>query len=75
MIATEQLQREIVEYRLKLHALAQRYEAGERSQVAVEAQRCSDALICLMEESAPTDREPIDYLIDRYEALRIASVD
>jgi hypothetical protein len=75
MIAKEQTQREIVAYRLKLYALAQRFEAGERSQIAVEAQQHADALGCLMEESPIEQREAIDYLVDRYEALRIASVD
>ena len=75
MIPAEQVQREIYAYRLKLHALAMRYEASERSLVASEAQTHGDALVCLMEESPLDQREPINYLVDRYEALRIASVD
>ena len=61
---------EIVAYRLKLLALFDRYAAGARSLIAVEAQQYADALTCLLEEAPLTKREKIDYLIDRYEALR-----
>ena len=63
---------EIVAYRLKLLALADRYAAGARSLIAVEAQQCADALICLLEEGPLGKRQKIDHLIDRYEALRIS---
>ena len=66
--------REIIAYRLKLIALGNRYLAGERSTVRAEAQDCSDALICLMEEAPIEKRQTIDHLIDRFEALRISSL-
>jgi hypothetical protein len=75
MLPAEQVDWEVVGYRLKLHALALRYETGERSLVVAEAQQHADALTCLMEESPIERREAINYLIDRYEALRISSVD
>ena len=62
---------EIVTYRLKLLALSDRYAAGARALIALEAQQCADALICLLEEAPLSKREKIDYLIDRYEDLRI----
>jgi hypothetical protein len=43
--------------------------------IAAEAQNYADALTCLLEESPLGKREKIDYLIDRYEALRINGVD
>ena len=66
-----QTEAEIVSYRQTLLALIDRYAAGARSLVAVEAQQCSDALICLLEEAPLARRQEIDYLIDRYEALRL----
>jgi hypothetical protein len=63
-------EREVIAYRLKLLALADRYAAGARSLIAAEAQQCADALICLLEEAPLDKREKIDRLIDRYEALR-----
>ena len=71
MFDDAQTEAELVSYRQKLLALVDRYAAGARSLVAVEAQQCSDALICLLEEAPLGRREEIDYLIDRYEALRI----
>jgi len=68
MLAADQVVREIAGYRLKLLLLADRFAAGERSTIPLEAQSCADALICLMEE-ASAHRETIDYLVDRYEAL------
>lgn len=65
-------EREIAAYRLKLLTLSDRYAAGERSPIAVEAQQCGDALICLLDEAPLAKRIKIDHLIDRYEALRIS---
>jgi hypothetical protein len=45
-----------------------------RSPIAKEAQTHADALVCLMEESPLPQRKAINYLVDRYEALRIASL-
>lgn len=66
---------EIAAYQLKLMALADRYAAGARSLIAHEAQNRADALTCLLEEAPLRKREKIDYLIDRYEALRIGCLD
>lgn len=62
---------EIAAYQLKLLALSDRYAAGARSLLALEAQRCADALTCLLEEVPLSKQARVDYLIDRYEALRI----
>jgi len=70
MLEGPQVDREVIGYRMKLVALLDRYMAGERSLVAAEAQSNADALICLLEEAPLTKRAEIDYLIDRYEALR-----
>jgi hypothetical protein len=70
MLAPEQVAREIAAYRLKLLALGDRYLAGERSTLGAETLACADALTCLLEEAPPEQRPAIDYLIDRYEALR-----
>lgn len=72
MLEAAQVDREIIGYRMKLVALYDRFEAGERSTIATEAQAHSDALICLMEESPLAKRRKIDHLIDRYEALRVS---
>lgn len=72
MLDATKVDEELVGYRMKLMALASRYEAGERSTIAAEAQDCGDALICLMEEAPVAKREAVDYLVDRYEALRIS---
>jgi hypothetical protein len=60
---------EIVAYRLKLLALSDRHAAGDRSLIAVEAQQCADALICLLKE-APLSK--CERIVNRYEALRIS---
>ena len=73
MLTVGAVTREILAYRLKLEALLVRFDAGERSTVASEAQALSDALVCLMEESPLRERATIDYLVDRYEALRISA--
>lgn len=70
MLEGAQVDREIVGYRMKLVALLNRFMAGERSLVAIEAQAHADALICLMEEAPLQRRAAIDYLIDRCESLR-----
>jgi len=70
MLEGAQVDREIVGYRMKLVALLDRFVAGERSQIAIEAQVHADVLICLMEEAPLQKRAAIDYLIDRYESLR-----
>lgn len=72
MLSRQQVFIEVAAYRLKLLALSDRFAAGERSTVAGEAQSCADALVCLLEEAPLSARPPIDYLIDRYEALRRA---
>lgn len=64
---------EIIGYRMKLVALSARFEAGERSSISSEAQNHADALTCLMEVAPLAKRTAIDYLIDRYETLRIHS--
>lgn len=64
-------QREIAAYQLRLLTLADRFGAGARSLIAVEAQQCADALTCLLEEAPLGKRAQIEYLIDRYETLRI----
>ncbi len=64
-------ERELTAYRLKLIALSDRYAAGARTLIAEEAQACADALTCLLEEAPLHLRGKIDYLIDRYESLRI----
>jgi hypothetical protein len=74
MIPDDQVRREIIAYRLKLYALFARYTGGDRSTVAAEAQQHADELTCLMEEAPLSQRAAIDYLIDRYEALRASSV-
>ena len=71
MLEAAQVDREVIGYRMKLVALADRFAAGERSTIAAEAQAHADALVCLMEEAPLTKRRKIDYLIDRYEALRL----
>ena len=68
-----QVDREVIGYRMKLVALSDRFAAGDRSAIAAEAQADADALVCLMEEAPLRKRSKIDYLIDRYEALRDAS--
>ena len=50
--------------------LSDRYGLGERTSLLAEAQKCGDALVCLMEEAPLGQRERIDYLIDRFESLR-----
>lgn len=72
MLEPATIDRELIGYRMKLWALASRYDAGERSAVAVEAQDHADALVCLMEEAPLEKRAKIDGLIDRYEALRVS---
>ena len=72
MLDDIETEREVAGYRLKLLALVDRYETGARSLVAAEARECADALICLMEEAPLGKRASIDYLVDRYEALRIS---
>lgn len=74
MLPCAQVLEEIVAYRLKLLALGDRYLAGERTTVGAEARACGDALICLMEEAPLEQSGAIDYLIDRYEALRASSL-
>lgn len=75
MLDAGQVIAEITAYRLKLLAMTDRYTAGERSRLAGEAQEHADALVCLMEESPLEHRAEIDYLIDRYETLRISCMD
>jgi hypothetical protein len=70
MLPATQVVRELVAYRLKLLVLNDRFFAGDRTAVGYEACECGDALICLMEEAPIEWRKSIDYLIDRYEALR-----
>lgn len=72
MLDADHVDREVIGYRMKLVALADRFAAGERSAVAAEAQAHADALICLMEEAPLVKRRKIDHLIDRYEALRVS---
>ena len=69
-MTAEQIAREVVAYRLKLLALSTRYTGGERTLVGQEALAGADALTCLLEEAPLEQRRAIDYLIDRYEALR-----
>lgn len=71
MLSSEQVVRELAAYRLKLLALGDRFAAGERSALAPEAQSCGDDLVCLMEEAPLEYRKAIDYLVDRYESLRV----
>jgi hypothetical protein len=70
MLEAAAVDREVMEYRTKLVALLDRFMAGERSLIALEAQAHADALICLMEEAPLPKRQKIDHLIDRYESLR-----
>lgn len=70
MLEAAKVDREIIGYRMKLFALSARFQDGERSSIAAEAQALADALVCLMEEAPLRKRKKIDYLIDRYEALR-----
>lgn len=63
--------RELASYRLKLIALSDRYASGARTLIAKEAQDGADALTCLLEEAPLHLREKVDYLLDRYENLRI----
>jgi hypothetical protein len=70
MLKDAQVAEEIAAYRLKLDALLRRFEAGERTTLELEAQAHADALICMMEEAPFAHRPAIDYLVDRYEALR-----
>ena len=72
MMEAAWVDREVVGYRMKLVALLDRFMAGERSLIAIEAQAHADALICLMEESPLPKRAKIDHLIDRYESLRVS---
>jgi hypothetical protein len=69
MLDAASVDREVVAYRLKLLALGDRFAAGERSTVRVKALTCADALTCLLEEAPLEQREAVDYLVDRYEAL------
>lgn len=73
MMEAAAVDREIIAYRMKLFALLDRFTAGERALIAMEAQAHADALICLMEEAPVEKRAKIDHLVDRYESLRIAS--
>lgn len=71
MLEAAAIDREVMVYRTKLIELLDRFMAGERSLIAVEAQAHADALVCLMEEAPLPKRAKIDHLIDRYESLRI----
>ncbi|RYE55504.1 MAG: hypothetical protein EOP18_05800 [Rhizobiaceae bacterium] len=71
MLESSAVDREVIAYRMKLVALIDRFMAGERSLIAIEAQAHADALVCLMEEAPLAKRPKIDHLIDRYESLRI----
>jgi hypothetical protein len=73
MLEGATVDREVIGYRMKLVALLDRITAGgERSLIAIEAQAHADALICLMEKAPLRKRAKIDYLIDRYESLRVS---
>jgi len=72
MLESDQVVREIAAYSLKLLALSDRFLAGERTALGAEARSCADALTCLLEESPLAHRATIDYMLDRYEALRAA---
>lgn len=72
MLNAEQVEWEISAYREKLVATSDRYQSGERANLVAELQRYGDALVCLMEEAPLDQRERIDTLIDRVEALRIS---
>lgn len=72
MLEAATVDREVIGYRMKLVALLDRFMAGERSLIAIEAQAHADALICLMEEAPLRKRAKIDHLVDRYESLRIS---
>jgi hypothetical protein len=71
MFEASNIDREVMVYRTKLIALLDRFMAGERSLIAIEAQAHADALVCLMEEAPLRKRAKIDHLIDRYESLRM----
>lgn len=70
MLARDVVNEEIAAFRNRLSDLLRRFHAGELTGVGIEAQAGADALMCLMEEAPLERREPIDYLIDRYEAPR-----
>lgn len=62
---------ELTAYRLRLLSLSDRHLAGGRSLIAVEAQRCADALIKLLHEVPLDRRGDVDELISQFEVLRI----
>lgn len=70
MLKADEVESAIAEYRDKLLALRERFDAGERTTIELEAMAHGDALICLMEEAPLHQRRRIDYLIDRFESLR-----
>lgn len=70
MLDHAKVDEEVAAYRRKLSLLLRRFHTGELTAVGEEAQAGGDALICLMEGAPLEQRETIDYLIDRFEALR-----
>lgn len=70
MLSSQETIRELSAYRLKLLVLGDRFATGERTTVGAEALSAADALTCLLEEAPPEHAGAVDYLIDRYEALR-----
>ena len=74
-MTSAEVDREIARYQTALMDLLSRFEIGERGGVGREATTLSDELICLLEEAPESRRVEVDYLIDRFEALRISSLD
>lgn len=74
-MTSAEVNREITQYRASLMRLLSRFEIGERASVGIEAMALSDELICLLEEAPRSKRTEVDYLIDRFEALRISCLD
>ena len=75
MLEADVVIREIASYTLRLLALMDRFEAGERAAVGAEARFCADALTCLLEEAPLGQRKAVDYLVDRFETLRASCMD
>lgn len=72
MLTAATVEAEIEGYQEKLLQLSEAFAAGERSSIIRFAQYDADALTCMLEEAPLEQRPRIDYLIDRFEALRIS---
>jgi len=72
MLDEASVEAELVVYQLKLMKLVDRFGLGERSSLLVASQACEDALICLVEEAPSDQRKQIEYLAERFGALRLS---